>query len=69
LCKCLLSNNVLTVRDIAEHINIDAPTATEIISKLLKYNMITKKFQNMYVKNRQFVEWLKEQVATSINRK
>lgn len=64
LCKCLLNNNVLTTRDIAEHLNFSNEIATEIISKLLKYNMIIKKFQNCYVKNKQFTDWLKNQVLT-----
>lgn len=62
LCKCLLNNSVLTVRDIAEHLNFSNEIATEIISKLLKANMIVKKFQNCYVKNKQFTDWLKNQV-------
>lgn len=67
LCKCLLSNNIITVRDISEHMNLDMPMATEVVSKLLKFNMIIKKFQNSYVKNRQFTEWLKGKVIGKSN--
>lgn len=62
LCKCLINNNVITVKDISEHLNFRNEIAQEIISNLLKYNMITKKFQNCYVKNKQFTDWLKKQV-------
>lgn len=62
LCKCLISNNVLTARDIAEHLNFSNEIATEVISKLLKHNMLTKKFQNTYVKTKPFTDWLKKQV-------
>jgi Mn-dependent DtxR family transcriptional regulator len=62
LCKCMLNNNVLTVRDIAEHLNFSPEISQEIISKLLKANMISKKFQNSYIKNKHFTDWLKQQV-------
>jgi len=62
LCKCLINNNVITVKDIAEHLNFDPAIAQEVISKLLRYNMIAKKFQNCYIKNKHFTDWLKIQV-------
>jgi len=62
LCKCLINNNVITVKDIAEHLNFSNEIAQEVISKLLKYNMIAKKFQNCYIKNKHFTDWLKIQV-------
>jgi hypothetical protein len=65
LCKCMLNNNVLTVRDIAEHLNFSPEIAQEIISRLLKANMISKKFQNSYAKNKHFTDWLKQQVLDS----
>lgn len=67
LCKCLLNNNILTSRDIAEHLNFSNEIAIEIISKLLKLNLIKKHFQNTYVKNKHFTEWLKDQVLTANN--
>lgn len=62
LCKCLINNNVITVKDIAEHLNFSNEIAQEVISKLLKYNMIAKKYQNCYIKNKHFTDWLKIQV-------
>lgn len=62
LCKCLLNNNVITARDIAEHLAITADIAQEIISRLLKTNMIAKRYQNNYIKNKHFTDWLKQRV-------
>jgi DNA-binding transcriptional regulator GbsR (MarR family) len=62
LCKCLINNNVITVKDIAEHLNFSQEIAQEVVSKMLKYNMIAKKFQNCYIKNKHFTDWLKIQV-------
>jgi len=58
LCKCLLLNNNITINDLSEHLNQPQEIAREIISTLLRYNCIQKKY-NTYVKTPTFTGWLK----------
>ncbi len=60
LIDYFISNNYITLSDISEHINQPKEVAREIISNLLKYRCILKKF-TFYVKTQGFVEWLKKQ--------
>lgn len=60
LCKCLLQNNYVTTKDLNEHMNIEMPICTEIISNLLDLNLVTKRHSGTYVKNPAFTSWLKK---------
>ena len=59
ICKCLLINNNITVTDISEHLNQPKEIAREIVSVLLKYNCVIKKF-TYYIKTPEFTDWLKK---------
>jgi hypothetical protein len=61
LCKCLLTNNNISVVDISEHLNQPKEIAREIISKLLENYCVIKK-HTYYVKTPQFTEWLKKEI-------
>lgn len=57
-----LNNNYITLTDLSEHINQPKEIVREIISTLLKYKCLQKKF-SFYVKNQSFVDWLKSYVS------
>ncbi len=61
ICRCLLVNNMITVNDISEHVNLDKEIAREIVSKLLINNCIIKR-GSLYVKVPAFVNWLKTKI-------
>ena len=61
LMQCLMQNNNITIVDISEHMNQQKEISREIISKLLKYNCIIKKY-TYYVKTPAFINWLKQQI-------
>jgi hypothetical protein len=63
LCECLLRVNSITVADLIESLNFPREHATELLSKLITTNMVTKKYASTYVKNPAFAKWLKKIVA------
>ena len=63
LCECLLRINSITINDLVESLNFPREHATELLSKLITTNMITKKYASTYVKNPSFAKWLKKTVA------
>ena len=55
-----IQNDYITVKDLSEHINYTKEISREIISKLLFHKCLKKKF-SFYVKNKCFIDFLREE--------
>ena len=62
--KCLLLNTNITISDLMEYLNLPREVAVELISKLLKYGCIVKKYSH-YVKTPAFNVWLKKEIMNN----
>lgn len=62
----LLNNTYINSRDVQEHLNVSPQTATEIMSKLIKFKCIVKKDtsagSSSYLKTSHFTKWLRDRV-------
>lgn len=65
----LLNNTYIASKDVMEHLNVSNQTATEIISKLIKFRCIIKRegthSSPVYLKSSHFTRWLRDKVRAA----
>jgi len=66
LFKVLLTNNVFTVTDLVESLNLPKEFIHELISKMIHHNLIIKKYSGQYIKLPAFTAFLKKKVTGAL---